>query len=244
METALKGACFSPMREFSNDKFAEWYEGRLARLKERLVREGAHGLSDSEVLELLLSYAIPATDVRPIAEEVLRRFASLNGVLRSSTVELTQVDGVGLHAAGLVRLAGEIVGRCSEVMSPSGEILKDPRELERRLLTRFKGMKEEALLLIFMSSQGLALGEELLGAGTVNEVVTFPRQIVGRCLYYNASALIIVHNHPHGPPLPSVRDREEAERLREILLPFDITVKDSIVVGQNRCFSIFKNSPL
>jgi len=149
-----------------------------------------------------------------------------------------------LPAAGLVRLAGEIVGRCSEVMSPSGEILKDPRELERYLLARFKGMTEEALLLVFMSSQGLALGEELLGAGTVNEVVTFPRQIVGRCLYYNASALIIVHNHPHGPPLPSVRDREEPERLRDILLPFDITVKDSIVVGQNRCFSIFKNSPL
>jgi len=244
MEPALKGACFSPMREFSNDKLAECYEGRVAQLKERLVREGAHGLSDSEVLELLLSYAIPATDVRPIAEEALRRFGSLNGALRSSTVELKQVDGMDLPAAGLVRLAGEIVGRCSEVMSPSGEILKDPRELERYLLARFKGMTEEALLLVFMSSQGLALGEELLGAGTVNEVVTFPRQIVGRCLYYNASALIIVHNHPHGPPLPSVRDREEAERLRDILLPFDITVKDSIVVGQNRCFSIFKNSPL
>jgi DNA repair protein RadC len=196
------------------------------------------------MLELLLSYALPGKDLSPIIEESLRRFGSLYGVLRASTVELAEAPGVGLHAAGLVRLAGEIVGRCSEVRSPSGEILKDPQELGRYLLARLGGMREETLLLIFLSSQGLALGEELLGAGTVNQVVTFPRQIMERCLYYNSSALIIVHNHPHGPPLPSVRDREEAERLRDILLPFDIMVKDSIVVGQNRCFSIFKNSPL
>lgn len=75
-------------------------------------------------------------------------------------------------------------------------------------------------------------------------MVVFPRLVIQRALKKNASALLIVHNHPHGPPLPTLRDREEAERLREILRPFNISVKDSIVVGAGRCFSIFRNSPL
>lgn len=201
-------------------------------------------MTDPEMMELVLGYAMTAKNAKSIAEELLEKFGSLNRVLHASTVELTEVRGVELQAAGLIRLTGEIVGRCSEVVSVSDEILKDPHEMGQYLLSRLRGKKEETLLLIFLSSQGLVLGEELLGAGTVNQVVTFPRQIIERCLHYNASALIIVHNHPHGPPLPSVRDREEAERLREILLPFDISVKDSVVVGQNRCFSIFRNSPL
>jgi DNA repair protein RadC len=65
-----------------------------------------------------------------------------------------------------------------------------------------------------------------------------------RAQQYNAASLVVVHNHPYGPPLPSASDREEAERLRDVLRPFEIRVLDAIVVGQTRCFSIFRNAPL
>ena len=105
-------------------------------------------------------------------------------------------------------------------------------------------MREETVLAVFLNSLGEVLGEEFIGTGTVNQVVLFPRQIMGMALRYNASALVLVHNHPHGPPVPSARDAEEAEHIRDILRPFDITLVDSIVVGYNRCFSIFRNRPL
>jgi DNA repair protein RadC len=165
-------------------------------------------------------------------------------VLRASTVELGEVAGLCGEAAALIRLAGEIASRLSDISEGLRNVLNDPREMERYLLARLRGMREEKLLLIFLNSQGVVLGEEILGAGTINQVVAFPRQIMEGCLRYRASALVVVHNHPHGPPLPSLQDREEAERLKEVLRPFDITVKDSIVVGHKRCFSIFRNSPL
>jgi DNA repair protein RadC len=213
-------------------------------LKERLLREGAHGLSEAEILEILLAFTIPGKDVRPISEDLTARFGGLKEILMASHLELTAIESVRKDSAALLRLVGEIVSRCSE-KTPLGEkILGDSRELEQYLLTRMGDMKEENFLLIFLGTHGIVLGEEVVGAGSINQVVLFPRQVMERSLRYNAASLIVVHNHPNGPPIPSIRDREEAERLREILLPFDIRVLDSIVVGHNVCFSIFKNCPL
>lgn len=216
----------------------------IPRLIEQLLREGAHGLSDAEVLELLLCYAMPRRDVHPAADKMLAAFGDLSSVLTASAVELRQTAVMTDRATALIRLVGEVVARASRTSEGPRQMLEDSVELERYLLAKLRGLGEERLLLIFLNSQGVVLGEEFLGAGTVDQVVAFPRQIMEGCLRFRASALILVHNHPHGPPLPSLHDREEAERLKEILRPFDIVVKDAIVVGHNRCFSIFRNAPL
>jgi len=220
------------------------HAGHRERLKERFLRQEARRLTDVEILELLLTYAVPRRDMKPIAEEMLRRFRDLRGVLKASTVELVAIDGVSRHTAALIRLAGRIAVHCSERLAAPPEMLTDPKDMQTYLVSRFSAMRDEKLILVLLNDQGLILGEQIIGAGTVNQVVTFPREVMETALRYGASALIMAHNHPHGPPIPSVRDREEAERLREILRPFDIKVRDSIVVGQNRCFSIFENRPL
>ena len=192
----------------------------------------------------MLTYAIPRKDVGTLAEELIKTFGSLRGVLAASVLELTNMKGISRHTATLLRLAGEIVVRCGESPEIPAEIIKESKQLERFLLMRFSGLQEEKHLIIFLDAQWTVLGEEMVGAGTVDEAVLFPREIIRNALAHNASALLVAHNHLHGPPLPSLRDREQAERLRDILMPFDILVRDSIVVGKNRCFSVFKNSPL
>lgn len=218
--------------------------GHRQRLKERFLREGLLGMREKEILELLLTYAIPRRDVGGLAEELIRQFGSLRGLFAASVVELTDISGVGRHTAALLRLAGELVARCTERPEIPAEIIRESKQLERFLVMRFSALQEEKHLVIFLDSQWTVLGEEMVGAGTVDETVLFPREIIRSALAHNASALLLAHNHLHGPPLPSLRDREQAERLRDILMPFDILVRDSIVVGKNRCFSVFKNSPL
>ena len=217
---------------------------RRERLMERLFQGTSGELKDADLLELLLAYATPRRDVRGLTEELLRRFGTLQSVLDASTVELRFVPGLADHGAGMLKLVRELLFRVAEPPGLCREILEHPRQMERYLLSRLGGVKDESLLLIFLDNQGVVLGEEVLGAGTVDQVVAFPRQVMQVALRHNATALLVVHNHPHGPPLPSVADREEAEGLRDVLRPFDITVKDCIVVGQNRCFSIFNNAPL
>lgn len=215
---------------------------REAEIKEKLLRSGK--LKDWDLLELLLTYVCPTRSPQQVTEELKRTFRSVRAIFLASSVELLQVKGMDRDAATLIRLVGEILERFSETMAPSPQILVNSKEVEQFLLSRLSTMKDEKVLLVFLDDQGIILGQEILGAGTVDQVVMFPRQIMERALHYNATSLIIAHNHPHGPPLPSVRDREEAERLREILRPFEITLTDSVVVGKNKCFSIFKNAPL
>jgi DNA repair protein RadC len=201
-------------------------------------------LSESELLELLLGYCLSWKEAISVAAELDSRFGSLKALLDAPTVELGGCPGIGEKSFILIRLVREIAARCADRPLLDTEILKNSRELERYLLGRMGGMKEEVIVLFFLDRQGVLLGEEVLGAGTVDQVVMFPRQVMERALRYNASSLILIHNHPHGPPLPSLQDREEAEWLREALRPFDVLVQDAIVVGHNRCFSIFRNAPL
>ncbi len=219
-------------------------EGHRERLKERFLASGATSLSEEETLELLLTYAIPRQDVRSLSAELISRFGRLSGVLNASIVELTAVKGVRRHTAGLIRLVREVVTLVSERSRSSREVLKGPKELQKYLLTKLGSLKEETILAIFLNHLGEILGEEFMGTGTINQVVLFPRQLMGTALRYNASGLVLVHNHPHGPPVPSSRDAEQAEQIRDMLRPFDITLLDSVVVGHNRCFSIFRNRPL
>ena len=213
-------------------------------LRERLLRDPLRELSESELLELLLSFATRTRDVRLLSEQLLTTFGGLRGVLDASSVELRTFKGLGFQAVALVRMVREIVERCSELPHLPAEVLAHPEEMQRYLLARMGSLRGEAILLVFLNSQGVLLGEELLAAGTLDRTVMFPRQVMEFALHYNAASLVVVHNHPHGPPLPSARDRDEAERLRDALLPFDVRVVDAIVVGQTRCFSIFKNAPL
>ncbi|MBM4328393.1 MAG: hypothetical protein FJ118_14660 [Deltaproteobacteria bacterium] len=233
-----------PGRKFGKSQDRAMHETHCDDVAALLLREGSEALSEADMLWLLLSYALPADQVATMPEKLLDDFGSLQGVLGASAVELTEQAGIPRRVAVLLRLAGEIVKRGAEPGKLCSEILTDPRALQRRLTEKFRGVRDEQLLVILLDDLGTVLGEEFIGAGTVDQVVAFPRQIITIALRYNASALFLVHNHPHGPPLPTFRDREEAERLREALQPFNIVVRDSIVVGHNRCFSIFLNRPL
>ena len=217
---------------------------RKAELLERLLRDSERRFNDAELIELLLTFVSRKREIKPIADRLLKTFGSLRGVLDASSVELKKLAGLSEAAVALVRVIRELATRYSESPQLPNEVLAHPEELQRYLLARMGSLRGEAILLVFLNSQGVLLGEELLTAGTLDQTVVFPRQVMERSLHYNAASLVVVHNHPHGPPLPSAPDREEAERLRDVLRPFDIRVLDAIVVGQTRCFSIFRNAPL
>ena len=218
--------------------------GRREWLMERFLTDGLDGLSEHEVLELLLSFAIPRRDVRSPAQELLKEFGGLRKVLAASTVELSNVDGVELHSAALIALVRELTAYFSDKQSRVSDLVNCPRDLEAYLISQLRGVKDEQIIVVFLDAGGAVLGEELVGAGTIDRAVVFPREIMEKALRHTASELIIAHNHPHGPPMPSVADREEAEHLRAILLPFDLVLRDSIIVGRKRCFSVFRNCML
>lgn len=55
-------------------------------------------------MELLLSYALPRRDVKPLAKDLLREFGSLKGIMDAERETLEKIRGIGAHAAILFKL--------------------------------------------------------------------------------------------------------------------------------------------
>ena len=71
-------------------------------------------------------------------------------------------------------------------------------------------------------------------AGTVDHVPVYPREVVRRALELNASAVILVHNHPSGDPTPSQADIEMTGRVRDAVQVMGITLHDHLIIGKSR----------
>lgn len=94
--------------------------------------------------------------------------------------------------------------------------------------------------ILLLDSANKIIGFETLFTGTVNQSSVFPRVIVQRALAHNATALILVHNHPSGFTSPSHADRVLTKRIQEALALIEITVLDHFVVGKGEPFSFAK----
>lgn len=106
------------------------HSGHRQRLRERLLASGARDLSDPELLELLLTYAIPRRDVALLAHRLLEQFGDLSGVLAASHAKLLAVDGIGEQAAILIEVVAQVAGRMTNQEAATGDTAWQPSLFE------------------------------------------------------------------------------------------------------------------
>lgn len=224
-------------------------EGHRKRLRERFKKTGLVGLHDYEFIELLLTYAIPQKDVKPIAKELIQQFNGTKGIFDASIEELTSVTGIGERAATLIKLLKEGATFYLKTRIKGKEVLSSPQDVFDFCHHAISGEKNEKFMVIYLSTKNEVIEVETLEEGTINQTAVYPRKIIEGALKHNASALIFVHNHPSGDPTPSKTDRQLTEDLKKAASTIDITVHDHIIIGRNSHFSgrengwLLKNIP-
>ncbi|MCP5005264.1 MAG: RadC family protein [Planctomycetes bacterium] len=213
------------------------YVGHRKRIKEKYEKSGMEGWLDYEVLELVLSYAIPRRDTKPIARELLSHFKTLNGVLDADKKELQSINGVAKHSALFLNLLKDISILYMEKGLQRRDLLSSPRNVSNYLIAALKGLPNEEFRMLFLDSRNRLIAVEVLKTGTVNRAVVFPRKIVERALYHHAVGVLIAHNHPSGSLEPSREDQGITKAIREALKTVEITLLDHIIIGGNEFFS-------
>lgn len=216
-----------------DEKEKPHYLGHRDRLRERFIATGGDGMPDYEILELLLYQAIPRRDVKPVAKELLSVFGSLGAVLSAPPAKLQQVKGIGettavalkvSHAAGL-RIARQQI------------MLKDAIGSWDQVLDYCKAaMGYEAVeqtRILFLDRKNKLIADEVQQRGTIDHTPLYPREVVKRALDLNASAIILVHNHPSGDPTPSRGDVEMTKKVQEAAEKLGITLHDHVVIGKS-----------
>jgi len=178
------------------------------RLRQRFSRNGLQGFHDYELLELLLTYAIPRVDVKPVAKRLLATSKSLAGVFDATVVELQQVKGVGEQGALFLSLIRQVEARYLASELPGKSVLDRPERVKAHLRLLLQGRGRECFGAIFTDQQHRHIATEILFEGTVDRTAVYPRNLMKRALELDAKGLILFHNHPGGMPRASGEDIE------------------------------------
>lgn len=82
-------------------------EGHRDRLRQRF-RANPQTLSEAELLELLLTYAIPRRDVALLARALLNKFGSIANLLAADASDISEIDGLGEASVTLLQLVKQL----------------------------------------------------------------------------------------------------------------------------------------
>jgi DNA repair protein RadC len=218
--------------------------GHRHRLRERFVQSQTNGMHEYEVLELLLTYAIPRRDVKPIAKELTARFGSLHGVLDAHQEELKEIPYVGATSVTLIKLVKDVCCLYLAGRMEKKDVLNTPSRVVQFATMKLAGLPHEAFMALFLNTQNELLAYEIVNEGTIDQVAVYPRRVVEKALTHHAAGLILVHNHPSGYAEPSEDDRRLTRSLKEASQLFDIRVLDHLIVARNGSYSFLENGLL
>ncbi|HJM51325.1 MAG TPA: DNA repair protein RadC [Alphaproteobacteria bacterium] len=208
------------------------YLGHRDRLRKRLASD-AGGLADYELLELVLFLAKPRGDVKPLAKDLLAHFnKDFAEVMNADPARLEEVSGVGestIAALKTVRAAALRLGQAQVLNRPA---LSSWQALLEYCRSSMAYSRTERFRILFLDRKNFLIADEEQQKGTVDHTPVYPREVVKRALELEASAIIMVHNHPSGDPTPSKADIAMTREVAAAGEKLGISLHDHVVIGK------------
>ena len=216
------------------DKLPSYIADHRKRLRSRFMEGGATAMPDYELLELVLFRAIPRQDVKPLARLLLDTFGDFNRVVSAVPARLSMVKGVGDAVVQELKIIEAAAQRLMRAKVMNRPILTSWDALVDYCHTAMSHRETEQFRILFLDRKNVLIADEEQSRGTVDHVPVYPREVVKRALELNASALILVHNHPSGDPTPSDADISMTTQIQDAAQVLGITLHDHLIIGKSR----------
>ena len=200
------------------------------RPRERLSRLGAAALSKAELIAILLRTGRRGANAVDLANQLIDRYGSLNGLARCSVAELAMIKGIGPAKAVQLAAAFGLAARTAQE-SVANQRVDTPQIVCDLLGPEMRALRRESLRILLLDTRYQLIRQEEISLGTMNESLAHPREIFRPALVHSAYAVIVAHNHPSGDPTPSEADHRLTRRLAEAASLLQITLLDHIVIG-------------
>lgn len=204
------------------------------RLRERFLEGGADAMPDYEILELVLFRAIPRQDVKPLVHLLLTTFGDFNRVISAPIPRLHEIKGVGTAVIQELKIVEAAAQRLARSKMMHRHVISSWEAILDYCHTTMAHREIEQFRVLFLDPKNTLIADEKQARGTVDHVPVYPREVVKRALELNASALILVHNHPSGDPTPSQSDISMTEQIGLAANALGITLHDHLIIGKSR----------
>ena len=200
-------------------------------MKERFLREGLDGMSDHEVLELILFYARPRVNTNVIAHELLHRFGSLSGVMEADREELVTVDGVGENSALMIKLMTLVFRRYEMDRRKDKRRFVSLDSVGKYLVNYYIGASREKVIVMLLDPMQRLIDVVTLHEGAVTSSDINPDKLADTVFRNRASSFILAHNHPGGSVEPSVSDMLLTYEIFNAFKGFSVKFREHIIVS-------------
>ncbi len=226
---------------------SEWQqkgEGHRQRLRDKFLEQGIEAFTDSEIIELLLTFGTPRSDCKASARAALEQFKTLPAVLDASPVQLQQVKGIGSKNIFALQFIQGVARRYLRQRIVGKKYIQSSREVAEYLLHSMRGLQHEVLTVVFLDAAHGIIDASVVAEGTVTVNTVYPRELVKAALARNASALVLAHNHPSGALTPSRQDEELTRSLHLVCSFMHISLLDHLIIGAGDQVYSFADSGL
>lgn len=208
----------------------------MERLLYRFHTYDPDGLSDREILELLLRFT--RRDAKEFSARLLERYSTIFRLMEADRMSLSTVDDIDEQTILLLRLLPEMSRRYFISRDIKGQPLLNGTQYGRYLLPYFMSARDELVYVLYLDAAANVISCHLVGHGSVNSANVPIRRIVQEALALNATGIVLAHNHPSGLAIPSGEDIDITRRLRDSLEILDLQLLDHIVVADDDFVSV------
>lgn len=202
------------------------------RPRERLVAQGADALRNSELIAILLRTGLQGRSAVQVAEDLVTRFQKLSELASASVEELCEIKGVGRDKAVTLKAAFTLAKRMASELHGEAPLLDEPEKIADLLREEVRGLDVEHFQVLLLNTRRRLIRKESLSKGTLDSTVVHPRDVFRFAISANASAIVLVHNHPSGDPTPSEADVRITRDLIRSGQLLKIDVLDHVILGR------------
>ncbi|MBV8914316.1 MAG: DNA repair protein RadC, partial [Acetobacteraceae bacterium] len=206
-------------------------------MRARLLTAGPESVADHELLEMVLFLALPRRDTKPIARALLARFGSFANAVAAPLADLRGVEGLGEAGAAALKTVQAAALRLVRAEVQDRPLLSNWDRVLAYLTASLSRERVEQFRVLYLDNKNRLLADESQSRGTVNHTPVYPREVVKRALELNATALILVHNHPSGDPAPSRDDIAMTAEIKQAASALSVVLHDHVIVGNGRWLS-------
>ena len=202
--------------------------------REKLRHFGPARLSNAELLSIVLREGSAEEDAVALATRLLVEHDGLPGLARAAGTALAGEHGIGRARAAAVAAALELGRRL--LLDPGLERMqiRSPRDVAALLMLEMGHLEHEVLRTVLLNTKNMVLGTPTIYQGSVNQTALRVGELFREAIRQNATAMIVVHNHPSGDPTPSPEDVAATRTLVEAGKLVDIEVFDHLVIGRHQ----------
>ncbi len=213
----------------------DWPEDE--RPRERLIKHGPEGLSDAQLLAILLRTGPQRQNAVGLAMKLIAQFGGLLALSQASITELCQVRGVGPAKAAHLRAALELGRRAVSSPLHVGVRIRGSQDVYRHYHAHLRGLKHELFKVILLDGKNRIIRDATISKGSLTASIVHPREAFNPAIRDSAGAVVFIHNHPSGDSTPSREDHQLTKRLVACGELLGIKVLDHLVVGDGRYYS-------